>query len=65
MIKNQNKTSREYETTISESKPIILEGDIYNDLLDKCNDMFGSDIRRCYNDFVVTGQPIINRTKVN
>ena len=50
---------------VSDNKPIILEGDVYNDLLEKCNNAFGSAIKKCYTDFVVIGQPIINRTKVD
>ena len=64
-IKSQNKALREYEVMVSDNKPIILEGDVYNDLLEKCNNAFGSAIKKCYTDFVVIGQPIINRTKVD
>ena len=63
--KNLNKTIRQYDVIINDNKPIILDGDAYNRLLDKCNDSFGAAIKKCYSDFVVIGQPIINQTKIN
>ena len=44
-IKLQSKAIREYEVTISDNKPNILESDVYNDLLEKCNDAFGNVIK--------------------
>ena len=39
-MKNPNKKIHEYHTIINDYKPIVLYGDVYNNLLDKCNDTF-------------------------
>ena len=46
-MKNQNKKIREYHNIIIDNKPIVLDGEVYNVLLDKCNDIFWKIIIRC------------------
>ena len=64
-VRNQNKTIRDYDKIISDNKPIVLDGEVYNSFLEKCNDTFGNAIIKCYSDFVVIGQPILSRKEID
>ena len=64
-VKNQGKTIREYEGIIQKYTPVVLRGEVFEALLDTCNESFGLAIKKCYSNFVVIGQPIITRVEIN
>ena len=43
-IENQNKTICEYQTILTTYELIVLDGVVYNTLLDKCDNIFGNAI---------------------
>ena len=59
------KVVRGYEDIIHKYNPVVLIGEEYESILNKCNDLFGAAIKKCYSDFVVTGQPIITRVEID
>lgn len=65
IMKYQMKLVRGYEDIIYKYNPVVLVGEVYESLLDTCNDSFGAAIKKYYSDFVAIGQPIINRDEIN
>lgn len=65
IMKNQDKSIKDYEFTIHNNKPVVLAGEEYNYVLDKYNEIFGAAIRNCYNAFVVIGKPSIDTIEVD
>ena len=59
-ITAQNRQVKEYESIVRSNAPVIFEGDEYNKFLVHCNDTFENSIKKCYTEFVIIGQPIIN-----
>ena len=44
---------------------MVLESDIYVNVLEVCNDFFGNTLKKYYTDFVVIGSLIISRIEVD
>lgn len=65
LMKNKNKYIKEYQHTITAYIHVVLEGEVYDFLLEVCNSAFGSAIKKCYAEFVVIGNPIFGRNEVN
>ena len=64
-MKNQGKQIHYCEGIMQKHAPVILGGEVCDSLLDRCNDVFGLAMKKCYSDFVVIGQPIMTRVEID
>ena len=64
-LENLNLTIRDNDKVIAANKPIALDGELHDRFLEKCNDVLGNAIGKCYSDFVAIGQPMLSRKEIN
>ena len=61
----QQKYIMECESRIKSHAPIEMHGQVYEELLNKCDNVFALAIKKPYCDFVVIGSPIISRDTIS
>ena len=64
-ITAQNRHVKVCENIVQSYAPVVFEGDAYTAFLSHRNDTFEINIKKCYTDFVIIGQPIITKSVID